>query len=122
MRKVLILLSSTVVLIVVCTWFMQFFLSLVIPAAVWILPFFFAGISLLSYTLLTRGALKSPHRFILGVNLSVLLKLLSSAIICAIYFALKLPHKITFAGAVMFNYVFFTIVMMRVLLKSVHHG
>ena len=96
--------------------------TLVIPSGVWILPFIYLAISLLTYRLLASGAQKSPHRFVLGMNLSVLIKLLTSASICAIYFALGFPEKITFAIAVLLNYVIFTIVLMRTLLKTISHG
>lgn len=96
--------------------------TLVIPSGVWILPFIYLLISILTYRLLASGAQKSPHRFVLGMNLSVLIKLLTSASICAIYFAMGLPEKMTFAIAVLLNYVIFTIVLMRTLLKTIGHG
>jgi hypothetical protein len=121
-KKVVPALWLTFVFIISILVFLHFITSLVLPVVIWILPFIYLVISLLSYRLLTRGASKSPHRFILGVNLSVLIKLLASAIICAIYFALKLPEKITFTIAVLLNYVLFNIVLLRFLLKSVKNG
>ncbi|MFM7105802.1 MAG: hypothetical protein ACKOW8_09810 [Flavobacteriales bacterium] len=119
MKKVTLTLLLTFVVIVFIGAVLQIFTSLVLPPAIWMLPIIYLVISLLSYRLLTQGASKSPHRFVLGVNLSVLIKLLCSAIICAIYFALKLPEKITFTFAVLLNYVLFSIVLLRFLLKSV---
>ena len=122
MKKVLYILFLMVVIISCINFLVQSLTDLWIPPGIWLLPFIYAGIGVLSYRLLSQGALKSPHRFVLGVNLSVLIKLLGSAIICAVYFALRLPEKITFTIAVALNYVVFTIVMLQILLKSVKNG
>ncbi|MFM7104475.1 MAG: hypothetical protein ACKOW8_03065 [Flavobacteriales bacterium] len=92
------------------------------PGFLWFLPLIYLALSIITLKLLTGGAQRSPHRFILSVNLSVLLKLITSASICAVYFALKLPEQITFTIAVMFNYVIFTTVLMKSALKSVSNG
>lgn len=92
------------------------------PGFLWFLPLIYLALSIITLKLLTGGARRSPHRFIMSVNLSVLLKLITSASICAVYFALKLPEKITFTIAVMFNYVIFTTVLMKSALKSVSNG
>jgi len=121
-KKLMLSLGLTFSSIILLGFILHFYSSLVLPIWIWPLPLIYLGISLLSYRLLSRGAAKSPHRFILGVNLSVLIKLLGSAIICALYFALKLPEKITFTIAVILNYILFSIVLLRFLLKSVKHG
>jgi len=114
--------AITFVIIELSALLVHSFTSLKLPNGVWILPAVYLLICVLVHRILTRSALKSPHRFIMGVNLSVLIKLLSSATICAIYFALKLPEKIIFTIAVLANYIIYTIVLMRVLLRSVTHG
>ena len=93
-----------------------------VPEFLWFLPLIYLVLSIITLKLLTGAAQRSPHRFIMSVNLSVLLKLITSASICAVYFALKLPEKITFTIAVMFNYIVFTIVLMKSALKSVSNG
>lgn len=100
----------------------HFFAELELPWGLWLLPLVYLALSVITFSILTNGAQKSPHRFIMGVNLSVLLKLLTSASICAIYFALKLPAKMNFTIAVMLNYIIFTAVLMKSVLKSVSNG
>jgi len=100
----------------------QFFGEFELHWALWLLPLIYLTLSIITFRILTSGAHKSPHRFIMGVNLSVLLKLITSASICGVYFALKLPAKMNFTIAVMLNYIIFTAVLLKSVLKSVSNG
>lgn len=93
-----------------------------LPTIVWLLIPVYAILTILLFRMISKASHKNSMRFVTSVYASVLVKLMFSAIIVAVYLFFKYPGRTAFVLSVMGIYAVFTVVLIRALLPAVRTG